>query len=464
MGKTITIFALLFSVCIMGCDSNMENSIDENTNNDIPIETEDISIDSSDESIDIITRYNLPTLSRMSEEDQEQYVNDLQVMKKMDVLNLKEEDFIYPEQNMKEVDSLLNEKKKSFEENFSEIVTFDGSTSNELQKFINHNANKTIVIESKEVEFTSCIKIPSNVCIEGQNVKITSSSNIDYAFLIDGVKNVSLSGIQIDGGFQYGVYVIDCENIKVTNTDINNLGQKPIAVVGECEYIMVNDNTFIGNQSGGIYFDGNINYGEISKNTVINNHGTSNWMAGIVLCDVELQDKNDLWEMFRENHHFPLKDTTYSETNCPHNIIVSDNYVENNNSSGIYSDGAYLCYFTSNIVRNNDKEGICLDYSTLGCYLYGNTFEGNGGRMNQTDEDSEGMDFAGDYENIICRNTISGNHYSGVFIGECGYVNDVFDNVIMQPKMFSVEAISPMFNSIVNNISDKDIRNEYVSE
>lgn len=71
------------------------------------------------------------------------------------------------------------------------------------------------------------------------------------------------------------------------------------------------------------------------------------------------------------------------------------------------------------------------------------------------------MDFTPDYENIICRNSITGDHYSGIFVGENCYVNDIFDNVIMEPQMFAVEAISVRFNSIVNNLSNAGIRNEY---
>lgn len=46
-------------------------------------------------------------------------------------------------------------------------------------------------------------------------------------------------------------------------------------------------------------------------------------------------------------------------------------------------------------------------------------------------------------------------------MGEECYVNDIFDNVIMEPQMFAVEAISNKFNSIVNNLSNAGIRNEY---
>ena len=536
-----------------GCDKvmvlqrNQEESAQEES-----AQEENVYVDPMDYSIDILKRYNLPDFSRMDAEDQEKYVNNLQIMKKIQTLNLKKEDFVYPEQNMDSVKNAVDEKKKSVQSLFKESVVFNGNTSDELQQCIDSNMNKIIEIRSAAIDFNATVTMPSNTCIKGNGVKITTESRIESAFLVENKENVIMSGIQIEWGFQYGIYVIDTNNIEILDCTINCLDQKPVVVVGDCGYVMIHDNNFEENQNGGIYFDGNINYGEISANIIKNNYGTSNWMAGVVLCGVEIQNKKDIWEKFDENHHFPQKDTLYSEINCPHNIIVADNYVENNNASGIYGDGAYLCYLTGNMVRNNDKEGICLDYGSFGCYLYDNTFERNGRRINQTDKDLEmdfvldggrledgsaksklpaisldntaynvllnnvvsenygggikmvrtvvrcliaenivknnnmgqsddfhffgielgsaiadeeatEMDFAADYENIICRNTISGNHYSGIFIGEGGYVNDVFDNVIMQAQMFSIEAVSTMFNSIVNNTADKDVRNEYVA-
>lgn len=539
--------------CLMLSMTGCEKVMVFQRNQEESAQEEKTYVDPMDYSIDILTRYNLPDFSRMDADDQEEYVNNLQIMKKIQALDLKKEDFIYPEQNMESVKNAVDEKKKSTQSLFTESVVFNGNTSAELQECMDANINKTIEIQSASIDFDTTVIVPSNTCIKGNGVKITMTSNVDSAFLVEDKENVIVSGLQIEGGFQYGIYVIDARNIEIFDCSISFLEQKPIVVVGNCEYVMIHDNNFEENQNGGVYFDGNINYGEISANIIKNNYGTSNWMAGIVLCGVEIQNKKDIWEKFDENHHFPQKDTLYSEINCPHNLIVADNYVENNNASGIYGDGAYLCYLTGNMVRNNDKEGICLDYGSFGCYLYDNTFEGNGRRINQTDKDLEmdfvldggrledgsaksklpaisldntaynillnnvvsenygggikmvrttvrcliaenivknnnmgqsddfhffgielgsaiadaeatEMDFTADYENIICRNTISGNHYSGVFIGEGGYVNDVFDNVIMQAQMFSIEAVSTMFNSIVNNTADKDVRNEYVAE
>lgn len=275
-------------------------------------------------------------------------------------------------------------------------------------------------------------------------------------------------------------------------------------------------------------------------------------MAGIALTNIVPNNKYNIWETFNEARHFPSRENYYAQLDSPHEIIFRNNQVNYNNASGIYSDGAYMCYVVNNTVDQNDKEGICLDYATIGFYLKENVFRGNGRRARQTDEDLS-MDFvleagkmddgsaksklpgvslddtaynilennivignygggikmvrsairtlimenivkdnnmgqndafhffgielgsaAGDvngantamspmpdYENIICRNIITGSHYSGIFVGEECYVNDIFDNVIMEPQMFAVEAISNKFNSIVNNLSNAGIRNEY---
>ena len=38
-------------------------------------------------------------------------------------------------------------------------------------------------------------------------------------------------------------------------------------------------------------------------------------------------------------------------------------------------------------ITGNDKEGICIDYGTLGAYIRGNRIAGNGARSRQTDDD-----------------------------------------------------------------------------
>ena len=42
-----------------------------------------------------------------------------------------------------------------------------------------------------------------------------------------------------------------------------------------------------------------------------------------------------------------------------------------------------------NIIYQNDKEGMCLDYGTFGAYVSNNIVKENGGRLRQSDEDLE---------------------------------------------------------------------------
>lgn len=132
------------------------------------------------------------------------------------------------------------------------------------------------------------------------------------------------------------------------------------------------------------------------------------------------------------------------------------NILENNIVTGNYGGGIKM---VRTAVRNLISENIIRDNNMGQNDVY--HFFGIEAGYAAADVETGDLDFAPDFENIICRNSITGNHYAGVFIGADCYVNDVFDNVIMEPGEFAVEAVSTKFNSIINNISNAEIRNEY---
>lgn len=505
----------------------------------------------SDINTDILSRHALPSLERMEKKDQEEYVNNLQVMKKIELLGIGKRDFLYPELKMSDIGKKIDVLNDIFNEDKEKII-FSGTTSEELQKVIDNNPNTIIELDTKQIELHNTIYLKDNTIINGNGTKFFAD-NIRYGFTGESISNVFINNINIQGNIEYGMYFVDCTNIKVANSKINGMLQKSICIIGTTTGFSITNNEMCNNQAGGIYIAGNVSNGIIELNDIRNNGGTSNWMAGIVITNVLSNDKYNIWETFDEAHHFPYKENLYAQLNCPNQLIIRDNQVMYNNASGIYSDGAYLCYILNNTVYQNDKEGICLDYGTIGFYLKENVFKANGRRIRQSDEDlrmdfvldagrmddssaksklpgvsldntaynilennivvnnygggikmvrttvrtlvmeniirdnnmgqndnfhffgielgaapagseSIAMDFTSDFENIICRNSITGNHYSGVFIGEGCYVNDVFDNVIMEPQMFAIEAISKKFNSIINNISNMEIRNENLGE
>lgn len=503
---------------------------------------------SNDINLDILSRHAYPALERMEKNDREELVESLQVIKKMERLNLDKNSFLYPELNLENAEQAL-EAVCAEEYTQTNQIDFEGTTSSELQAVIDTNENAVIHILSRQIDVTDAITLKNNIGIKGNGVKF-SCIGTEYAFIGKDISGVLLENLEIDGDADYGIMIAGGRDISILNCTICNMKQKPICLIGEIKGFRLFGNTMIQNYAGGVYIAGDVSNGLVEENKITNNMGTSNWMAGIVLTNVLSADKLNIWETFDEAHHFPYKENLYAQLKCPQNIIIRNNEVSYNNASGIYSDGAYCCYVIDNTVRQNDKEGICLDYGTIGFYLKENIFDGNGRRIRQTDDDlrmdfvleagrmedssakaklpgvsldntiynilennivihnygggikmvrtavrnliseniirdnnmgqndlyhffgievgaaladveSGDMDFTPSFENIICRNSITGNHYSGVFIGENCYVNDVFDNVIIEPQMFAVESISTKFNSIVNNISNVGIRNEY---
>lgn len=484
----------------------------------------------------------------MQKDDEQIYIENLQVVKKIN--NLTNKDFLYPEKNFAELSETLakNITNQPIQESDLETIEFTGSTSQELQEVIDENPGKLIDIQSAQIIADSTIQLKSNTTILGNNVRVVGMG-CEYVFTAEDATNIELADCIVTGDASYGVYLIDSENLVIEGCAFYELASKGISIVN-CSDFKVNNCDIYENQEGGIYIDGNTSDGLIEGNAVHSNYGTSNWMAGIVLTNVESPNLYDLYETFDADKRFPKKENLYEQTKCPHKIIIENNEVKDNNSSGIYSDGAYSCYVINNNIVGNDKEGICLDYGTVGFYLKENLISGNGQRARQTDDDLEAdfvlsfgrmedgaaksklpgisldntaynilennivinnygsgikmvcttirclifenvvkdnnlgendsfhffgielgsaeadaettdLDFAPDFENIICRNVISGSHYSGVFIGGDCYVNDVFDNVIMEPEFFAIEAISSKFNSIINNQTTAQNRIEY---
>ena len=99
-----------------------------------------------------------------------------------------------------------------------------------------------------------------------------------------------------------------------------------------------------------------------------------------------------------------------------------------------------------NIIKDNNAGGN--DF----CHGYGIEL----GYASKPDVPFKGLDFTADYENIIARNTISGFHYSGIFLAEEDYCNDLIDNIVMDGTEFAIENHSTYFNSAVGNTVNRN--------
>ncbi len=508
------------------------------------INTAPIKIDEAD-CISLIKENNLPSLSRMSEEDTKKYMSELQVLKKIEKLGIDPAQFETPELNWKNtyntVDNTINNRTK-----YQNDVRFNGSTASELNALIATSDSAYITIESDKIILDETINLKSDIGINASKTEfVPGSMVIDKAVMAEDCDNISLDYFKLEnGGYNYALYIIRTNNFSIKGCTFSKSTYKGLVVMGTCTNFVMLDNNITYNGNGGVFLNGNISNGIIKNNDIEENYGTRNLTAGMVMTSMTIDDYYTAYNEFKDEHLYDLLDT-------PHDIVLYQNRVQRNNSSGVYSDGAYNIYIIENIIYKNEKEGMCLDYGTFGAYVHNNVVRQNGGRFRQTDEDLEadfvtsfgrledgsspaklpgisidnsayniilnnnvnqnygsgiksvrsayrnvimentvsdnnygenekfhffgieighastpdepviGLDFTASYENIVCRNVVTGPDYAGVFLEIESYCNDVFDNVIMGSEKFAIECHSTLFNSIVNNTLNQEVLNLY---
>ena len=508
------------------------------------INTAPIKIDEAD-CISLIKENNLPALSRMSEEDTKKYMSELQVLKKIEKLGIDPAQFETPELNWKNtyntVDNIINNRTK-----YQNDVRFNGSTASELNAVIATSDSAYITIESDKIILDETINLKSDIGINASKTEfVPGSMVIDKAVMAEDCDNISLDYFKLEnGGYNYALYIIRTNNFYIKGCTFSKSTYKGLVVMGTCTNFVMLDNNVTYNGNGGVFLNGNISNGIIKNNDIEENYGTRNLTAGMVMTSMTIDDYYTAYNEFKDEHLYDLLDT-------PHDIVLYQNRVQRNNSSGVYSDGAYNIYIIENIIYKNEKEGMCLDYGTFGAYVHNNVVRQNGGRFRQTDEDLEadfvtsfgrledgsspaklpgisidnsayniilnnnvnqnygsgiksvrsayrnvimentvsdnnygenekfhffgieighastpdepviGLDFTASYENIVCRNVVTGPDYAGVFLEIESYCNDVFDNVIMGSEKFAIECHSTLFNSIVNNTLNQEVLNLY---
>lgn len=488
-----------------------------------------------------IEQYRLPSLERMSAEKAGELVDGMQVMRKIALLSLTEQDWLYPERELGKLEATLAALAVEGGSRFS----FDGATAGELNAFLAEHAGATVVIESPEIVGDETIELPAGTVIEGNGARLIAKSEI-IAIRLNHVQNVAIHGLNIEPGFSYGVYAMGCGGVIIEDCAVRGATARPVIFMGDCDGIVLRRNRVTGN-IGGPYFNGDIANVLIEDNDIIDNRGTSNWMAGIVLTGIDVADEADPFVLFARKVHFPEDQRLDTMLKAPHNVVIRNNRVMENTATGVYCDGPYRVYIVENRIEHNDKEGLCLDYGTVGAYVCGNDIVGNGNRGRQTDQDLEydfvlglgrlddgsacaklpgvsidnaaynivynnnisknygsgvkmvrsgvrniistnlitdnnrgvsdqfhffgvelgwaaadeevnNLDFNPAYENIVCRNMITGTHYAGIFLSEEAYINDFFDNTIMDATHWAIESLSDKHNSFVNNLTPLNSR------
>lgn len=364
--------------------------------------------------------------------------------------------------------------------------------------------------ENSTIEYGILGENVNNVCVEGFHFR----GNLKHAIYMISSNNVLISNNTIEKSFNKGIVIMgECQYVNLVRNSIFNNGDGAIFLNGKISNCIIENNVITGNLGAGnlsaaitlsslpiedsytpynpikdeylyeivnvpynnVIRENNIKYGCSSgiyshggyQNYIIDNQIIESDKEGICLdygtfgtyvsnnCIInnggrKRQSDSDLENDFigtigrMEDGSSPAKLPGISLDNAAYNLLIGNRISEN------YGSGVKMvrsCY--RNLIMNNEisdnNYGENDQFHFFGIEL---------GYAQEPDEPVVGMDFTTDYENIICRNIITGNHYSGVFFAEETYCNDLFDNVIMDSEMFSVECLSDKFNSVVGNCSD----------
>ena len=486
------------------------------------------SIDGDDDLL-YTTRYSLPNLQRMSKEDKKKYIDPLLMSQKAKELGITVNDCLTPEKKWKDIYSSVNPVLS-----YENKVDFTGTTTSELNKFLSSNQNSVVYIQQKTLNFDQPVVVPSDISIVGAPTTIVGSDEVNGAITLSDVENINISSLNVLDG-RKGYYIKNCKNVLVEKSEITGCVDYGFIISGGSNIKL--SNSKLDRNLSGLYIMSDANNIVIESNVITNSTAIANALAGIVIDSSSYVDP----ELY-------VKDSTIAQrTRCPHDIVVYGNYIAENRANGIYCVGPYYTYILQNTLKSNDKEGICLDWGTIGTFLANNDISYNGYRIDQTDEDLQHdyvgefgrledgsspaklpgisldnamwniiadnhihnnagsgiksvrtaieniiiqnsvvdnnagqnstfhffgielgyatggeeqqkmdrkMDFTSNYGNIICRNMVNGPHYSGIYLADESYINDLFDNSILGCTHFSVESFTNMYNSSMNNYSN----------
>lgn len=404
------------------------------------------------DTVSLLEAYSLPALKRMAEEDAGQYMKELQVLARIEALGLEPDLFFTPEYDWKEVyNASLTRVKEALE--FEETVEFGGDKASELNRFLKQCSRVNVNVTSERILLDEVIQVPSEVVLQGNGAVLCGAEAdsaaggagpaVKYAMLLENVENTGIYQFRLQGGFEQGIYIISSRNCLVWDNEITGALYKALCVMADNSSVNLVNNSVHDNGNGAIFLNGEITDCIIQGNQVYQNRGTRNLTAGIVLSSMEVEDRYTPYNVFRDEHLYNLLET-------PHGNVIKDNHIQGNYSSGFYCDGGYLNYVLDNVIEDNEKEGMCLDYGTFGTYVSGNIIRRNGNRNRQTDEDLEadfilgagrledgsstaklpGISIDNSAYNIVCENLVSDNSGSGVKMVRSGYRNLILSNVI----------------------------------
>ena len=390
--------------------------------------------------------HGLPDLARIAPDERAELVEDRQVMRRMAVMGVDAEQFQTPELNWKTLYNEVWAQVGGSVLNRTNRVPFAGARVSELNQALAEAGPDAVVeLTGATVEMDETLRVPGGVYVLGGGARLTpGSEKLNRAVEISGASDCGVGGLVIEGNCDYGIYVKNASRFVIQGNRVSRAGCKGLAIMGKNDGFIIADNAFFENGDGGLYLNGDVGRGVLENNAVTDNQGYDNMSAGIALSSIRIVDIDTTYNGLEDILIYDILDS-------PHDLVFLDNDVSRNCSSGIYSHSGYRNHYLSNAITGNEKEGICLDHGTFGCYVSQNNIRGNGNRNRMTDEALKadfvyelgrmedgsarpklpGVSLDNAAYNVLAFNMIAQNYGSGIKAVRSAYRNVILGNQII---------------------------------
>jgi hypothetical protein len=288
----------------------------------------------------------------------------------------------------------------------------------------------------------------------------TASKDHKHLVNLAGCMNFEIGPINIRSGRNI-FFLDDCHDLNVRDVAINNADGYGF-ILFNCTTFAFHQCLFETNLASGVMALGRTAWGEISKCTFRGSYGFLNQDAGVHLCATTPAVTKD---MVPEHCHEAA--AINQKAWRPHHIVVRDCLFKSCRAQGLYLEGTLNCIIERNIIIDNNKEGVCLDWGSCFNYFTNNYLAFNGQRRDMQPQEIE-ADFIRDYPllgdgsssmklpglsldngsaNVISGNYIDENYGGGIKLVRAGFFNRIENNVITRNAVGS-NGYVPHFHGI----------------
>jgi len=373
--------------------------------------------------------------------------------------------------------SIMKQVKKT--EGEHNILYFNGKTAGELNRFIRNivpSGQTEIILNVTEIILNEPINLKSHIIIRGSSTHLVSN-NINIAIIGKDINNSGLKDLIIEEPLECGIMLINTAGLVIDNITIANGRNRGMVIRGGSRFVHINHSKFMENKSGGIMIQEGSHHVCVTNCEISDGHSSSNWSAGVVITQLLPVSEYGIMDEFDSNYFFP-KDLSFKKEGMPFKNIIETSYIHDNQSSGIYIDGGNGNVLVGNNIVDNDKEGLCIDFFSVGNIVESNIITGNGFRKFQSDDDLR-HDFVLHFGrladgsavsklpnisldnaayNIIARNAISNAAGDGIKIVRSGFrnifcLNSITDNNRGENGIF-------FFSGVLLGSASSDVEND----